>query len=41
MDSQDENTLKAFKQIQKKMKAAYDKGDIKTLDELTEEVIFL
>ena len=40
-DPQDENTLKAFKQIQKKMKAAYDKGDIKTLDELTEEVIFL
>lgn len=38
---QDENTLKAFKQIQKKMKAAYDKGDIKALDELTEEVIFL
>lgn len=41
MDSQDENTLKAFKQIQKKMQAAYKKGDIKALDELTEEVIFL
>lgn len=41
MDSQDENTLKAFKQLQKKMQAAYKKGDIKTLDELTEEMIFL
>lgn len=32
---------KEFRALQKKMKAAYDKGDIKTLDELTEEVIFL
>lgn len=32
---------KEFRALQKKMKAAYDKGDIKALDELTEEVIFL
>lgn len=32
---------KEFRALQKKMKAAYEKGDIKTLDELTEEVIFL
>lgn len=32
---------KEFRAIQKKMKAAYEKGDIKALDELTEEVIFL
>ena len=32
---------KEFRVLQKKMKAAYEKGDIKALDELTEEVIFL
>lgn len=36
-----ENPKKEFRALQKKMKAAYEKGDIKTLDELTEEVIFL
>lgn len=36
-----ENLKKEFRALQKKMKAAYEKGDIKTLDELTEEVIFL
>lgn len=41
MDLQDTNTLKAFRQLQKKMQAAYKKGDIKALDELTEEMIFL
>lgn len=32
---------KEFRTLQKKMKTAYEKGDIKALDELTEEVIFL